>query len=194
MSLAQITEKIERDARSESEGILARAKEEETRIKQDAEAEVKRLQNAAETRFANERPEIFKRRDIVARLDVNKIHLDAQRRLIQDVFDDGLARLRALDRDAYLVFCEGLLKQALETGDEVMEISKTEKYLDKEWLDRFNAANNTKIVLSDEKRSDFEGGFVLNNGRICVNCSWDMLMQAAREKLETEVVKRLFPA
>lgn len=193
MSLAQITEKIQSDARAEAQKILEKAREQETGIKRDADSEVKKIEEAAKSRFDLEKPEIFKRRDIVARLDVNKIHLDAQRRLINDVFDDALNRFKSLDKDTYLTFCENLLREAVDSGDEVMEVSQQEKLLNKEWLDRFNAANNTKITLSDA-RGDFSGGFVLNKGRICVNCSWEMLMQAAREKLETDVVKRLFPA
>ncbi|MDR1471250.1 MAG: V-type ATP synthase subunit E [Synergistaceae bacterium] len=193
MSLAQITEKIELDARAEAEKILERSREQETGIRRSAEAEVKKLEDAAKSRFDRERPEIFKRRDIVARLDVHKIHLDAQRRLIGDVFREGLERLKNLDKGKYLAFCRGLLKEAVESGDEVMEISSGEKYIDSGWLGEFNNANGTKITLSNERR-DFSGGFILNKGRIRINCSWEMLMQAAQERLENEVVYRLFSA
>ena len=191
MSLAQITEKIEKDAHSEASAVLNRAREQEAQIKKQGEAEVRKLEDAAKARFDRERPEIFKRRDIVAKLDVDKLHLDAQRALIGDVFGNALERLKALPKEEYLSFCERLLKEASETGDGVLQISMDEKYIDKGWLDNFNAKNKTKIALSDE-RQDFSGGFVLNRGRIGINCSWEMLMQAARERLETEVVKRLF--
>lgn len=193
MSLAQITEKIEQDARAEAQKILDRAKEQEAEVRSAADAEVKKLEEAAQTRFKRERPEIFKRRDIVARLDVNKLHLAAQRHLIQDVFDGALEKLKALGKDEYLGFCSALLKEATETGQETLVLAKDEKYIDKGWLDRFNAENGKKISLS-EARGDFSGGFVLNNGRIDINCSWEMLMRAAQEHLETEVVKRLFPS
>lgn len=193
MSLAQITEKIEQDARSEAKKILDRAGEQVADVKREADAEVKKLEGAANARFDAERPEIFRRRDIVARLDVNKLHLDAQRRLIQDVFDGSLQKLRELKKDEYLEFFGRLLKKAVEVGSETIYLSKDEKYVDKAWIDKFNAENNTKIILSDE-RQDFSGGFVLSKGRIDINCSWEMLMQAAQEKLETEVVRRLFPA
>lgn len=192
MSLAQITEKIEQDARAEAEKILAKAKEQEAQIKQEADDEVKKIEDAAKARFDRERPEIFKRRDIVARLDVNKLKLGEQRRLIQDVFDGSLEQLRSLGREEYLSFCWQLLKKAVSTGDEVLEVSASEKFIDNSWLDSFNSQNDTRIQFSDRK-GDFTGGFVLNNGRICINCSWEMLMQAAQEKLETEVVRRLFP-
>jgi V/A-type H+-transporting ATPase subunit E len=191
MSLAQITEKIERDARDEAGRILENARKQEAEIKSGTDAEVKRLEDASKARFDKERPEIFKRRDIVARLDVNKIHLDAQRKLIGDVFSQGLEKLKNLDRAEYLNFNERLLKEAVESGDEVIEFSRDEKFLDAAWLDSFNKANGAKVTLS-ENRGDFSGGFILNKGRICINCTWEMLVQVAQERLENEVVHRLF--
>ncbi|MDR1884829.1 MAG: V-type ATP synthase subunit E [Synergistaceae bacterium] len=193
MSLAQITEKIESDARDEAQKILGRAAEQEALIKSGAEAEARALEEASRARFDRERPEIFKRREIVARLDVSKMHLESQRRLINDVFAEGLERLKSLGRDEYESFFERLLKEAVVSGDEVMDLSRDEKFINREWLDKFNSANNTRIKISEE-RQDFSGGFVLNDGRIGINCSWEMLIQASQEKLETEVVHRLFPA
>ncbi len=193
MSLAQITEKIEQDARAEAEKILARAREQEAEINKEAQVEINKIEAAAKLRFDRERPEIFRRRDIVAKLDVSKLMLAAQRKLIQDVFDGALKKMNELGRDEYLAFCERLLKAAIETGDEVMGLSADEKYIDKTWLDAFNAKHGTEVTLADE-RQNISGGFLLAKGRICINCSWEMLVQTAQEKLETEVVKRLFPA
>jgi len=193
MSLAQITEKIERDARGEADKILARSREQAETIKRETEAEVGRLETSAHERFEREKPEIFKRREIVANLDVKKIHLDAERRLISEVFEGGLDRLTKLGKKEYADFCALLLKKASETGDEELELGRDEKNLNIAWLDAFNKANGTQIKLSDSK-GDFSGGFMLNNGRIAVNCTWEMLIQAASEKMENEVVRRLFSA
>ena len=192
MSLAQITEKIEQDARAEADKILARAEEQEAQINRETKEEVEQLNAATDERFRVERPEIFRRRDIVAKLDVKKLLLHSQRKLIQDVYDGALNQLKTLEKDKYLAFCEKLLKSATDGSDELMEISADEKHLDQAWLDQFNAKNNTKIKLSD-KRQNIAGGFMLVRGRICINCSWNMLIQVARETLETELVKRLFP-
>lgn len=197
MSLAQMTEKIERDARAEAKKILDRAHEQEAQIKSEADAEVKKLDDAARERFDKERPEIFKRREIVAHLDINKLHLGAQRRLIRDVFDGALEKLRGLDRGKYLDFCHGLLKNAVKaanaSGEGTITLGKGEKFIDKGWLDAFNNENGTSLNLA-EHGGDFSGGFIMNNGRIDINCSWEMLIQAAQEQLETKVVSRLFPA
>jgi len=191
MSLAQITEKIERDARAEADKILERSREQETIIKRETEAEVKRLEESARERFDKERPEIFRRREIVAKLDVGKIRLGAERRLISEVFEIGLEEMKHLGKEEYIAFCERLLKEGIESGDEVIEFSSGEKYLGSSWVEAFNKANGTKLKVSD-RRGDFAGGFVLSNGRIAINCTWEMLIQSASENLENEVVSRLF--
>lgn len=191
MSLAQITEKIEKDAKSEAKRILDKAREQEAQIKSETDAEVKKIEESSRVRFEKERPEIFKRREIVARLDVNKLHLDAQRKLIKDVFDGVLAKLRSLDKDKYVSFCSAMLKNAIDTGNETLMLGKDEKHLNKSWLDRFNSEHNTSVTLSPHA-GDFSGGFVLENGRIDINCSLEMIVQSAQENLETKVVKRLF--
>ncbi|MDR1510501.1 MAG: hypothetical protein LBS53_12780 [Synergistaceae bacterium] len=191
MSLAQITDKIERDARGEAAGILERAYEQEAEIKKETENGIKRVETSAAERFDRERPEIFKRREIVARLDVSKIRLGAERKLISDVFGDALLRLSNLGRDEYVSFCERLLRKGVESGDESVELSRSEKYLDAVWLEAFNRANGFRLTLS-ERRGDFSGGFILSRGRIAVNCTWEMLVQAASESMESEVVSRLF--
>ena len=141
MSLAQITQKIEQDARDEAEKIQAAAREQETAIRRGAEKEIKNIEEAARARFEKERPEIFRRRGIVARLDVEKLHLGAKRKLIQDVFDEGLRRLQNLPKEDCLRFCESLLREAAAGGGLVMEISKGEKHIGPEWLEAFNSRN-----------------------------------------------------
>ncbi|MDR3332789.1 MAG: hypothetical protein LBT08_09175 [Synergistaceae bacterium] len=191
MSLAQITEKIESDARAEADRILDASRKQELAIRDETSAEVKRVEDASSARFERERPEIFKRRDIVARLDVNKIRLGAERSLISDVYAEGLGLLGKLDKAEYVAFFERLLKKAAVDGGELLELSRDEKFIDQEWIDKFNSALGSKIKLSPVK-GDFSGGFVLRNGRIAINCTWEMLTQAASESMENEVVSRLF--
>ena len=47
------------------------------------------------------------------------------------------------------------------------------------------------ITLSEETR-DMRGGFVLVDGNVEVNCSFEMLVRLQREKLEKDVAKALF--
>ena len=193
MSLAQITEKIRSDAQREADEILAKARAKAELTAQRAEEEIDSIKSGFIRRFEVERPEIFRRREIVANLDVKRMMLQSSRDLIQDVYDLSLEKMRMMDRDDQVKLCETLLKKAIKTKDEELEVSGGEKYLDQAWLDGFNRENGTNIVFS-EKKPDIAGGFILTRGRISTNCSWDMLIQIAQEKQESDVVKRLFPS
>ncbi|NLD04875.1 MAG: hypothetical protein GX672_03120 [Synergistaceae bacterium] len=192
MSLAQITEKIRSDAQREADEVLAKARAKAELTAQRAEEEIDSIKSGFIRRFEVERPEIFRRREIVANLDVKKMMLQSSRNLIQDVYDLSLEKMRMMDRDDYVKLCEALLKCAISTKKEEIQITGKEKYLDQAWLDGFNQENGTELVFSENK-PDIAGGFILTRGKIGTNCSWDMLIQIAQEKQESDVVKRLFP-
>jgi len=193
MSLAQITEKIKGDAMREAEEILSQAQAQAELITQRAAEEVDAIKSSFMRRFEVERPEIFHRREIVAALDVNKMMLKSKRDLIEDVYMLALEKMKNLEHADYLAFCETLLDKAVLTKEEEIQIAADEKHLDQPWLDSYNDRHGTKLVFSAAK-PQIAGGFILVRDRISTNCSWDMLIQVAREKQESDVVKRLFPS
>lgn len=191
MSLAQIIEKVKSDAAREAEEIIAKANVQAESIIQRAEEENDAVRSGYARRFDVERPEIFRRREIVANLDVKKMRLQAQRDIINDVYAATLQKLCCMGRDEYLCFFSTLLDNAVTTQEETVRVGEAEKYCDTAWLEAYNQQKGTWLVLADEK-ADIAGGFILENGRIGVNCSWEMLIQIAQEKLEADVIKRLF--
>ena len=193
MSLAQIKDRIESDAKREVEQISEKFRTHIQTVRTRATEEIALMDESTKGRIDKEKPEIFKRRRIVVDLDVKRLLLGAKRHLIQDVFDSALVKLQNMESGPYLQFCEKLLLQAIETGEEEIRVSKEEKYLDEKWLDDFNAKHGKRIVFSTEKLP-IAGGFLLSKGRIHVNCSWDSLIQVMQENREAEVVKRLFPS
>ena len=176
MSLAQITEKIRNDAQKEADEILSKAKAQADFITQKAGQECDEIKAGFDARFEAERPEIMKRREIVANLDVEKMMLRAKRDLIE-----------------YLNFCASLLDEAVSSRDEKVTVGAGEKYIDREWLAAYNGEHGSNLELSEE-RADIAGGFILVRGRTSIDCSWDMLIKVLQEKQESDVVKRLFPS
>ena len=193
MSLAQITEKIRNDAQKEADEIISQAKAQAASFTGKAEKECAEIQAGFDDRFGAERPEILKRREIVADIDVSKMMLSARRELIVDVYRGALEKMKALPKDEYLAFCSNILDDGVSTKDEQVIVGENEKYIEGAWLDSYNAAHGTKLTLADE-RAEISGGFILRRGRISVNCSWEMLLKVSQEKQESDVVKRLFPS
>lgn len=193
MSLAQITEKIKSDAQKEADEIISKAKSKAEFIAQRTAEDCDSIKSGFIRRFEVERPEIFRRREIVANLDVNKMMLQSSRDLIQDVYTIALKKMKVMDRAEYIALCEALLKNAVLTKEEEILVSAEEKHLDKAWLANYNEKHGTKLVFSEDK-PEITGGFILARGKISTNCSWDMLVQISQEKQESDVVTRLFPS
>lgn len=192
MSLAQITEKIRKDAEREAEEIIAKANSQAEEIRCRATEENDALKSSFERRYEAERPEIFRRREVVAGLDVKKMMLQAQRDIINDSYAAALEKLRGLGRDEYLGFCAMLLDGAVSSKKETIRVGAGEKHIDAAWIESYNQKNGCAIVLASEKAGDISGGFILEDGRIGVNCSWEMLLQIAQEKFEADIIERLF--
>lgn len=193
MSLADIKSKIEADARKESDLILQKAREQVEGILAKSMAQIDSLDASYAERFKKEEPEILNRREIVARLDVNKIDLDAKQELIAMAFDEAVKVLSSMPKEKYLEFVKVLLEKAVETGKEVIYLPEKDKNVTKAWLDAYNQEHKTSLTIAKE-RVAISGGFVLQNDDIDTNCSYDMLVSWIREDLEADVVKRLFSA
>ena len=75
MSLAEIKTKIEADARAEAQAILDKARDQADRIRAEVDEQILKIEKTYGDRFAKEQPEILRRREIVAGLDVKKNEL-----------------------------------------------------------------------------------------------------------------------
>lgn len=191
MSLSDIKAKIEADARAEASEILAAAQAHVDAIKRETEEEIHRMSDLQKARLEKETPEILRRREIVAKLDVNKEDLSARRGLIDEAFEATKAKMAGMDGNAVKRFAEALLARAVETKDETLLVGRGEKNLDAGWLKAYNEKSGSNLKISEEK-APIVGGFILRRGLVDVNCSWEMLIRTAREELEAETVKRLF--
>jgi V/A-type H+-transporting ATPase subunit E len=191
MSLADIKVKIEADAKLEAEKILEVAKVKADEVRKAAEAEVSKIESSYSDRFSAEKPEVLKRREIVANLDVKKIMLGARQDLISHACDGALHEMANLPAERYVDFCEKLLEKAVDTGKETLFVSAKEKNLNEEWLNKYNEKHKTSLTF-DKATSPISGGFILRKGEIDTNCSFDMLIKWVREDIEADVAKRLF--
>ena len=191
MALADIKNKIKADSQAQIKAIEAENDEKVREISRKVNAEIKEVQDSYAIRLGKEEPEVLRRREIVAELDARRIDLGVRQRLVGEAFDAALKQLVELAPDKYVKFADKLMAQAVSTGKEVVFVGKNEKHLDQRWIDGYNASHGTSLTISSE-RLPIAGGFVLRNGKIDTNCSWEMLLTDSRADIETEVVKRLF--
>ncbi len=193
MALADIRKKIEMDAAAEAQSILDEARRQAASIRAEAEAEIAQGAAAYEKQFNAEVPEIHRRAEIVAGLDVKKLRLGAQQELLSQTFAAALNEMVSLSSEKYLSFVEKLLDRAVSTGDEEVLVGPEEKHITASWLDMYNQARGKKLVLSGET-TPIQGGFILRRGPISENCSFETLIRWLRDDLESELVQQLFGA
>ncbi len=191
MALADIKKKIETEARQEADKLLQRAREEANAILAEADLQAEKVRLAYEHRFQEEEAEVLRRRRIVAGMDVRRLELGARREVIGKSFDAALDALRALPAEKYSAAMTSLLESAMVTKTEEVKVGRKEKVLTNAWIDSFNKSHDASLTLSSEKLSE-TGGFVLSQGRVDVNCTFDMLVHSLAEDLEADVVERLF--
>ena len=191
MGLSDIKSKIETEAQEEIKSILAKAQQEAARLREDAKKKVDETKKLYSERFEKERPEILRRREIVANLDVARIQLGTKQALIGKSFEEAISILAGLPQDRYLDFVRELLKKAVNTGNEVIFIGSGENKITQDWLSEFNTKNSTQLSLSND-RLPIRGGFVLKNDRINTNCSFEMLVKWIRDDIETDIATKLF--
>lgn len=191
MSLADIKAKIDADAKEERNKILEAAENQVGAISGEADRTVEGIRQEFSERLEQERPEVMRRRAIVAELDVRKEDLAARRKIINETFSSALSILSSAPADRYGPIMEKLLLEAIESKDEKVRVGSREKVITETWIRDFNGKHGTGVSLSDEK-APIIGGFILRKGRVDTNCSWEMLLESLRTDLEAEIVDRLF--
>lgn len=195
MNAEQVVEKILAEAKAEAEQIINDAKgkidEQGTQLDvQIAEYDTRSAQLAQEA--AEDK---LQRMLAGARMDNAKQTLAAKVAILDSVFENAKTAVRKLPDDQYLLLMTGLIKQAVETGDEEVIIGKDEKRIDDNFISKVNQTLGSgfkgNLRLSAE-RADITGGFILSRGKVQVNASTDVLIESLRESMEIELSQELF--
>ena len=189
----KITARIIEDAERE---IALMQQENEDKINTiTAEAESAAEQESLELlargrRAAEERRE---RLSSSAAVECRKLELAAKQEVLGQAFQLALDDLCALPEEQYIALLTALLKKASSTGrEEVIFSPKDREKLGQKAVDAANAAIPAQLTLSQQTRP-MEGGFILSDGDVELNCTFETLVRLQREKLEKAVIQVLFP-
>ena len=129
-----------------------------------------------------------------AQMEARKTALAARQEMVDKAYDLALEKLCSLPEEQYIQTVAALLVQAAPDG-------KGEVIFSKEQRERVGTAavalansrlGDGKLTVSAQTRP-LKGGFILSNGRVEVNCSFDTLVRLQRAETAGEVAKRLFP-
>ncbi|HID15841.1 MAG TPA: hypothetical protein EYP16_03440 [Candidatus Atribacteria bacterium] len=178
--------KIIRDAHEMADNILAKAKEDIKEFKREQGEKI------------NKEAMSVKERIITSfELKKDKELLTEKKRVLDEVFDKVIKKVKSLPKEEYLNFLERLILKYVQTGDEQLFISEDDKKIvDEGFLKRINEKLRTSgkagnIVLSEETASIL-GGVILGRENIKINASLELIVEDIREKWEKEVGQILF--
>ena len=192
--IEKITRRIEADTQAEIDRILSDARAEADKIadsyKAQAEAE------AAELAAKNEKAAAEREERLVstAQMEARKMNLAAKQEMVEKAYDLALEKLCSMPDAQYVETAADLMVQAAPNGRGAVIFAEAErKRIGASAVRRANEKlKGGQLTLAEETRP-LKGGFILSDGRVEVNCSFDTLVRLQKTETAGAVVKHLFP-
>ena len=188
----KITQRIGADTQAEIDRILAdaavQAEAAADKFRTQAEAEDRDLLAKSE-RAAAEREE---RLVSAAQMEARKTVLAAKQAVMEETYAKALEKLRNLSETRYVEVLTELLLQAAPHGvGEVLFSAQDRETVGQAAVDAANGKSGGKLTLSGET-APIQGGFILKDGNVEVNCAFDTLVRLQKAETAGQVAQRLF--
>ena len=191
--IEKITARIAQDGKAENDALLAQARAQAAEIKAKYQAEAKAAADEILEHGRKSAEARARHLDSTAQMECRKAVLCAKQDVIEEAFQAAHKKLLDLPQAEYVTFLAGLAAKASVTGKEKLIFSANDKA--KVGKDVVAAANKKlpagALTLADETRP-MDGGFILSDGAVEVNCTFDTLIRLQRGALAGEVAKVLF--
>lgn len=195
MSANEVTERILSEASAEAEKIKKQADEKASQERQKLQAELDGF-NDETKRLADKAAQEVKSGVLAnARMEIAKKSLQSRSELLEQTFSAAAEKIKNMDTGSYQQLMEKLIVASVRTGDEEIVIDKNEKRIDSVFVEKLNSklsqGSKGNLKLSDS-RADIGAGFILQKGKVRVNGSLKVLLDTAKEQLQTELASELF--
>lgn len=194
--IEKITSRINADVQREIDEINAQASAEAAEITAQYAQRAKRESEEILERGGKAAAEREERLASVAELEARKLILAAKQQVLEETFSQALEDLLSLPEKEYTDLLAKLIAQASRTGSEQIIFSQKDRpRFGKAAVTRANEVLGDKghLTLSAESRA-IQGGFILSDGEVEVNCTFDTLVRLQRRELDGPVAKVLFEA
>lgn len=191
--IEKITQRIETDTQAEIDRILGDARAEADDITDRYQAQANN--EAAELAAKNQKAAAEREERLVstAQMEARKVGLAAKQEMVEKAYALALEKLCSMPDEKYVQTVADLLVQAAPNGRGAVIFAPAERERIGEAAVR--AANEKlhggKLTLAEETRP-LKGGFILSDGKVEVNCSFDTLVRLQKTETAGEVAKRLF--
>ncbi|MDR0951384.1 MAG: V-type proton ATPase subunit E [Oscillospiraceae bacterium] len=195
--LDKIISRIAADARADAEAIDAEARKKSDAIKADYDARAKAEYERLMEKGKKELEQSALRLRSAAELDSKKRLLAMKQDAVTDVLAKAQARICALPPAEYSAFLAKLALDAVVTGEEELIFNARDKAAVSKAIVKVandllkKRGSRAALTVSDEIGS-FEGGLMVKQGDISVNCTVEMLVSQSRDALAAPISDLLF--
>lgn len=192
--IEKIIDRISSDAQREIDDVLAKARAEAEKITAEYQAQAQAQADEILSRGEQAAVERGERLASVAQLECRKEVLQAKQEVIDEAFQLALKKLTQLPQEEYVALLSDLAVKAAAKGNEALIFSVADRArVGKAVVVAANQklGERGRLTLSQETRP-MQGGFILSDGVVEVNCTFETLVRLQRETLSTQVADVLF--
>lgn len=192
--IEKIIDRISGDAQREIDDVLAQAQAEAEKITAQYQAQAQAEADEILARGEKAAVERGERLASVAQLECRKEVLRAKQEVIEEAFQLALDKLIQLPQQEYVSLLADLAVQASAKGNEKLIFSVADRaQVGKAVVVAANQklGDRGQLTLSQETRP-MQGGFILSDGVVEVNCTFETLVRLQRGALSTQVADMLF--
>lgn len=190
--LEKITQRILSDAQTELSALEQRTDEEILAIRSGYLAQVDRERAEILARGEKAAQERRERLASAAKMEARKRLLRVKQEVMGEAFSLAVRKLCDLPQEEKIAFLIRLAGKAAPDGRGALLFSAADREaIGNAVTDGANAAYGAHFTLGEETRR-IPGGFILAQGDVEVNCSFETLVRLQRDELEGEVAAILF--
>ncbi|MFA9421982.1 MAG: V-type ATP synthase subunit E [Sedimentibacter sp.] len=192
MGIENITGKILDEANVNAETAIKNAETRSLEIISEAKLQAQTIMNTLAEKAEKEAEGLKNRKISAAELQKRKMMLSAKQDSIKKGFDVALEKLKEMPEDKYINFmADEIIKIPNCEGTIILNEKDKEKIGEKLVKAVNDRLKEEKLTLSNNTVKS-SGGFVLKNGKIEVNSTFETLLDAIRDELTYDVANVLF--
>lgn len=191
--IEKITARIETDAKSEIAEILREGEEKAARIRADYQAQADAAAKEADAAGKDAAKRQAERLEGAAEMEAKKMLLAAKQSCMDEAFSMAREKLLSLPDGQYSDLLAKIAAKASRSGKEEIILSpKDKERVGAKVGEKVNMLlKNGKLTIADETR-EMDGGLILRDGQVEVNCAFETQLRVLRESMTAEVAAILF--
>lgn len=191
--IEKITARIETDMKAEIEAILKEGEEQAARIIQEYAAKADAQAQSACKAGADAAESRKERLESAAKMDAKKLLLEAKQTMLDEAFAAAKKKLLSLPETEYVELLAKLAARSATSGHEELIFNAADRErVGAKVVEKANARLKSGALTLSQETREMEGGVMLRDGNVEVNCAFDTQLRVLRGNMAAEVAAILF--